>query len=457
MPVPQSPAVTSRLILAGAGHAHLSVLQALERARPSDVDIVLITPLAFQTYSGMLPGWIAGHYSAQQCRIDVHALARRAGVRVIAAQLVAMDADRQCVATSDGQRIDFDLLSLDVGSEVDRSLLEMAGPRLLALKPLDAFFERWPQVLAAAVHKPGYRLAVVGAGAAGVELALAARHAFKRAGALAQVDLVASGAGPVSGHGKAVQQRVARALARANVVVHAARAAGARAGLLLSDGTTLACDCVIAATGARAPAWLGSSKLALDGNGFVAVDAHHHSVSHACVFAAGDVCARQDREVGRSGVHAVHAGPVLAANLLAMMKGGALAAYRARRRSLYLLACGPRDAVASWGGWSAQGYLLWRWKDWIDRRFIARFAPPAPAPRSRVPAFLRQGASARVAGGALRVALLAGTALNVLNQGQALWAGQGMHWGHFLLNYLVPYCVASYAAANYEFTRRKDE
>ena len=453
----ESDAVTTRLVLAGAGHAHLSVLQALARKRPSETDIVLVTPAAFQTYSGMLPGWIAGHYSTPQCRIDVHAFAHQAGVRVVEAYLVAMDADRQCVATSDGQRIDFDILSLDVGSEIDRSLLEMAGARLLALKPLDDFFQAWPEVLAAALHKPGYRLAVVGAGAAGVELALAARHAFMRAGAAARVDLVASGAGPVAGHGRAVQRRVTQALDRAGVVVHHVRAAGAKEGLVLSDGTILACDCVIAATGARAPAWLGSSKLALDENGFVAVDGCHRSVSHPCVFAAGDVCARQDREVGRSGVHAVRAGPVLAANLLAMLQGGAMGVYRPRRRSLYLLACGPRYAIASWGRWSAEGYVLWRWKDWIDRRFIARFAPPAPRTTVGTKALLRRAGSARIARAALRIALVVGTALNIINQGPALWAGDRMHWGHFLLNYLIPYCVASYSAANNEIARRKDE
>jgi len=136
----------------------------------------------------------------------------------------------------------------------------------------------------------------------------------------------------------------------------------------------LPADCVVAATGARAPRALGLDGLARDASGFIAVDACYRSTSHGNVFAAGDVSARQDIQLARSGVHAVHAGPVLAANLLAALQGGRLQSYRPRRRSLYLLACGPRFAVASWGRWSAQGKWVWYWKDWIDRRFVRRFA-----------------------------------------------------------------------------------
>jgi pyridine nucleotide-disulfide oxidoreductase family protein len=363
-----------RLVLVGGGHAHLSVLRALARSEPAGVEVVLVTPTAHQNYSGMLPGWMAGHYDQAQCRIDLRPLARAAHARMVLDRIVGMDADRRCVGLPDGRRIDYDLLSLDVGSETDFSWLEMAGEKLLPVKPLDDFFEAWPRVLAIAQDKPGYRLVVVGGGAAGVELALAAKHAFKRAAIEGRVDLVVSESGLLIGHAAGVQQRITRFLAGAEVFVHRLKAVGAEEGVMLSDGTLLPADCVIAATGARAPCWLKLSRLMLDENGYIAVDAHHRSVSHPNVFAAGDVCARQDLAMPRSGVHAVHAGPVLAANLLAQLSGGPMATYRPRHRSLYLLACGPKYAIASWGAFSAEGAWVWRWKDWIDRRFIARFS-----------------------------------------------------------------------------------
>lgn len=362
------------LLLVGGGHAQLSVLEALARARPAGVETTLVTPSRYQVYSGMLPGWIAGHYDKAQCRIDLEPLARAARVRLLIDRVVSMAADRRQVALREGPPLGYDLLSLDVGSETDLSSLALAREKVLPVKPLDGFFEAWPAIMSAARGTQGCRLVVVGGGAAGVELALAASYAFGQAGTDARVDLVACDLLPA--HAPRVRSRVRRALARARVQVHDLEATGAPEGVLLADGTTLPADAVLAATGARASAWLQTSGLRLDAQSYVAVDEFHRSRSHPDVFAAGDVSARADVVMARSGVHAVHAGPVLAANLLATLQGGPLRAYSPRRRSLYLLACGPRYAIASWGSLSAEGPWVWRWKDRIDRGFVARFANP---------------------------------------------------------------------------------
>ncbi len=362
-----------RLVLVGGGHAHLSVLSALAHKKPAGVEVVLVTPSNLQNYSGMLPGWMAGHYTRAQCQIDLQPLVQAAQISMEMTSIVGMDANRRCVALPDGRHIEYDLLSLDTGSEIDVSWLEMSGDKLLPVKPLDGFFEAWPRVLAAAKAQQGYKLVVVGGGAAGVELALAARYAFTRAGCDARVDLVVSESGLLPGHAPGVQRRIERVLGRSGILIHRHRAVGVAEGVMLSDGALLSADCVIAATGTRAPGWL-KLGIKLDENGYIAVDQHHRSVSHANVFAAGDVCARQDKNIARSGVHAVHAGPVLATNLLATLSGGELTTYQPRQRSLYLLACGPRYAIASWGGFSAEGAWVWRWKDRIDRRFIERFS-----------------------------------------------------------------------------------
>lgn len=362
-----------RLVLIGGGHAHLSVLEALARTQPAGVETVLVTPSPFQIYSGMLPGWMAGHYARAQCQIELPPLVRAAGVRPVTDRIVGMDADLRFVRLGDGRQLEYDLLSLDVGSEINTSSLQPAGAKLLPVKPLDEFFDAWPRILSAARNKAPYLLVVVGGGAAGVELALAAQYVFTRQGGDARVELVASESGPLAGHAAGVQRRVTRYLAKAGIVVHCQQGTGTGAGVMLSDGTLLRADCILAATGARAPDWIARTGLALDRDGFIAVDACYRSKSHADVFAVGDVSARQDVAVARSGVHAVHAGPVLAANLLAVLGGGATRAYLPRRYSLYLLACGPRYAIASWGRFSAQGAWVWRWKDYIDRGFVRRF------------------------------------------------------------------------------------
>jgi len=251
--------------------------------------------------------------------------------------------------------------------------LEAAGGRLLPVKPLAVFVQRWPEIVEAATKQKGYRLLVVGGGAAGVELAFAAQYAFLvRHCQRASVTLVTSESGLLPGHAVGVKNRALNLLQQRGIGLHCAQAVGTEEGVALADGTLLNADCIIAATGARPFAWLGNTDLALNEQGYVSVDAYHLSLSHPEVFAAGDVCTRHDTHLARSGVHAVFAGPVLAHNLFACIDGQPLERYCPRKSSLYLLATGPQHAIASWGMFSAQGHWVWRWKDWIDRGFMRK-------------------------------------------------------------------------------------
>ncbi|MDY0048452.1 MAG: pyridine nucleotide-disulfide oxidoreductase, partial [Thauera propionica] len=107
-----------RLVLAGAGHAHLHVLRALGEAPWPGVEVVLVTPYPRQIYSGMVPGWIAGHYRLDECVAPVLPLAGAAGVRVVRDAVCALDASRGHVTLADGGSIEFDVLSLDTGARL---------------------------------------------------------------------------------------------------------------------------------------------------------------------------------------------------------------------------------------------------------------------------------------------------------------------------------------------------
>jgi len=358
-----------RLILVGGGHAQLSVLRALANKK-LDVEAVLVTPSVYQIYSGMLPGWIVGNYTMEECRIDLRPLAQAANVRFVLGSVVEVDARRRVVELSDGSTLDYDTLSIDVGSETDTSWLQAVDERLLPIKPLNTFVHRWPSIVTTASQRSDYHLAVVGGGAAGVELAFAARYAFISKGIRAEVALVASENGLLPGHAESVKKRAKNLLHHHGIRLHQAQAVGVAEGLQLATGERLQADCVIATTGARPAAWLENSGLSRDEQGYILVDSQQRSVSHANVFAAGDVCVREDVHLPRSGVHAVLAGPILANNLLSNLTGSPLQHYRPRKKSLYLLATGSQYAIASWGWFSAQGHWVWRWKNWIDQRFM---------------------------------------------------------------------------------------
>lgn len=354
-----------RLLLLGGGHAHLQVLRAFAAQRPDGAELRLVTPHARLWYSGMLPGWVAGHYAQDECTVPLAALARRAGVTLLEAEAVGLDAAARRVVLADGRVLGYDLLSLDTGGVADTAALAGAAAQGLALRPVEAFVARWQ---AAAPQ----RLAVVGGGAAGVELALAAAWRWR---GQAAVGLVCGAAGLLADHPPGVRERMRRAAARLGVALHEQRGAAVEpGGVRLADGTLLGADLVLLALGVAAPPWLRGSGLALDAQGFVATGATLQSLSHPEVFAAGDVASRADHPRPRSGVHALRAGTPLARNLRAALAGAPLQPYVPQRRALNLLSCGARHAVANWGPFAAEGAWVWRWKDAIDRRFVARHA-----------------------------------------------------------------------------------
>lgn len=363
-----------QLVLAGGGHAHLHLLKALA-ARPwPDVEVTLVSPQARQIYSGMVPGWMAGHYRIEQCAAPLAPLARAAGVRFVQDSVSGLDAGKRIVRTSMSGDLAYDALSLDTGAEIDCSCLAACAARLLPIRPLESFVVGWTRLREALGEQGRADIAVVGGGAAGVELALAARYRLARDLGAAQVRVtLVTGAALLPGHGKRVVARVVRTLAHHRVGIVSGYAAGTPSGLQMDDGSLLAADAVIAATGVRPADWLNRSGLALAGDGFVAVGPGQQSLSHSEVFAAGDVASRIDDPHAKSGVYAVRAGPVLTANLERRLAGLPPRAYHPQRRSLYLLATGPREAILSWGGLSAGGRWAWMWKDWIDRRFMSQY------------------------------------------------------------------------------------
>jgi pyridine nucleotide-disulfide oxidoreductase family protein len=371
-----------RLLLLGAGHAQLSVLGALAARRLPNAEVLLVTEHPRALYSGMVPGLVAGRFEADDCTIPIEPLASAAGVNLRLGRAVAMDAQARSVTLADGTSIGYDLLSLDIGGTQSRDRLEGARENALFVRPIEGFVALWQRTRALVDERRAeddsvapLSVVVIGNGAAAVELGLAVQAAL---GADATVALVCDGA-LLPSYPKAARRHALRALRQAQVqLLPGLATAVERWHVRIGDSMRVACDVPIVATGSDAPPWLASSGLALDAHGFVRVGATLQSASHPNVFAAGDVSARDDAPLPRSGVYALRAGPTLAANLRAALAGGTLATYTPQRRSLNLLALGDGRAIASWGAWSVQGRLMGWWTDRIDRAFIARWRREAP-------------------------------------------------------------------------------
>jgi len=376
------------LLLAGAGHAHIGMLRRLSVARLKDTEtteanIHLISEQPQTIYSGMLPGWMAGHYQLHDISIDIKSLCVKAGVSFVQQSLVQVNAASNKVVTTGDEQTDFDydVLSLNTGADTDMRWLRDyddqndhksdsdASTDVIAIRPLSTFITQWQQILKDAQQSEKYQLAIVGAGAAAIELVMAAQVALRNVNRNHQVTLVC-GENLLSGFNSSFQQRVIKQLHRHGITIIRERATDYRGGKLSTTHKSLSINAVIAATGVVGSAWTDATDLDIEGNGFVAVNDKQQSISHTNVFAVGDVATRVDKYVAHSGVHSVHGGAVEADNLLAYLKNSIMKSYQPKTRTLYLLSCGDKYAIGSWGNVNLQGRWVWHLKKYIDKRFI---------------------------------------------------------------------------------------
>jgi selenide, water dikinase len=371
----QPVAITQDLVLVGGGHAHVHVLKSLGMRPMPGVRVTLIARDIATPYSGMLPGWVAGHYDFDECHIDLGRLARFAGARMIHDEATGLDRGARHVLCRAHPPIRWDVLSLDIGSAPRPDDIPGAAEYTTAVKPIAGFAARWEALLRRAADMSRLRLAVVGGGAGGVELALSAQHRLTQlcSGAV-EVTLVTREA-LLPTHNHSVRSRFERLLAERGIAVVAGNAViSVEPGrLICADGRPIAFDEVLWVTEAGAASWLADSGLPLTETGFVAIDDTLSSPGEPRIFAAGDVATMPDHPREKAGVYAVRQGPPLAANLRRALAGQPLRRAVPQRRGLALIGTGDKRAIASRGPFAAQGAYLWGLKDWIDRRWMRRY------------------------------------------------------------------------------------
>ena len=370
-----------RVLLAGGGHSHVEVLRRFALQPDPAIALTLVSPDPATPYSGMLPGLIAGHYTHDEAHIALAPLARWAGARLVVDRVEALDTYTKTVTLGSGRHEAFDLISIDVGSSPDVRI-PGALAHAVPVKPVAGFLAAWTRMQADAAAGSVRTIGIVGGGAAGVEVLLAMQWQLTHtlgAGA-PRFALITDQPALLPQHPPVVRARFGRLLVERGVVLHLSSAAVAvePSSVHVTQGRRISLDRIVWATAAAAPSWPDLAGLACDERGFIRIDDHLRSPSHPFVFAAGD-CATQDGQARpKSGVYAVRQGPPLASNLRRAAKGMPLERYVPQRHALALITTGDRHALASRGPFVAEGDWVWRWKDRIDRRFMAKYVAPAP-------------------------------------------------------------------------------
>ncbi|MCY4095933.1 MAG: selenide, water dikinase SelD [Gammaproteobacteria bacterium] len=365
------------LLLIGGGHAHVQVIRRFGMKPEPGVRLTLVSRESATPYTGMLPGFISGEYQQSEIVIDLLRLSRFANCRFIEANVERVDALEQRAFLGGGRPpLRYDALSINSGG--DCTLDIPGGEFVEPVKPIGRFLRNWSSTFTSltSISKP--HIAIIGGGPGSVELALALRH---RLGDESEISLISRANVLMPDHGRIARRHVETELQnhRVHVVCNFNVVAISRevdSGELVvsnEDGTGIGCQYAFSATGVGAPSWLRKSGFIVDDQGFVKVNRYLQAETFVNIFAAGDVAALNQQPRPKSGVYSVREGPYLAENLRRYLTGHRLKRFNAQRRALALVRTAPGRATASRGLLQVSGGWLWRYKDWIDRRFMRRF------------------------------------------------------------------------------------
>ncbi|MBW8877148.1 MAG: FAD-dependent oxidoreductase [Acidobacteria bacterium] len=370
----------TRLLLVGAGHAHLEILRRLILEPLRDVELTLVSLGPLHHYSGMVPGYLQETYQEDEIAVRVTDLVARARGRFFAGRAVGLRPGHQAVHVQTSPEeiveIPYDLVSFAVGSNtagVDAPEVAGEAQRIKPLERVTALHARLRMLGEVGGTVPAV---VVGGGAAGVEVALAMAAALEKAGAAHRITLVEAGEEILSGYSNRFRRRARSILhqrgivARTSVRVVAVHSDAAE----IQDGTRIPSRLTVWLTGAVSWPLFRDSGLPLDDRGFLLIDDSLRSVDDPRIFAVGDCGTLASHpETPKAGVYAVREGPVLWQSLKATMAGGEPPRYVPQEGFLSILNTGDGRALLDYKGIISHSRWAWRLKDRIDRRFMRRY------------------------------------------------------------------------------------
>lgn len=395
----ERPTKQPRWILAGAGNAHLRLLRALAMDPLPGVEVTLVNRTSRIVYSAMLPRVIAGELRREEIEIDLSRFCDRHGFHFRVGEIASHDAARRELSVKPHGRLPYDFLSVSVGSQVRRPPGLPQAEHVLEIKPLDAFAEN----LERAIARRYRRWVIVGGGASGCEIALALAKRLQNG---AEVTLLNAGGALVSKWPSGARRRIEKALKGAGVTVRPSADVerGDSDRLHLTNGDVVPYEVCILATPGGPPTVLAQLSLPQTENGFLSTD--ETLLAAPGIFAAGDCIQIRGKEtLPRNGVYAVRQGETLHATMMALLAGRGPAIYRPQKRTLNLFNLADGRALLTYGRRSWSGKALLRWKERIDRKWLAGFQMSGTMPSGEMGPMRCGGCGSKVPAGVLRSAL----------------------------------------------------
>ncbi|KGX91988.1 pyridine nucleotide-disulfide oxidoreductase [Pontibacillus halophilus JSM 076056 = DSM 19796] len=358
-----------KLLLVGAGHAHLHIIKEFEQAPYEDLEVTLLSPSRYQYYSGMFSGYTEGVYKEEEIRVDIEALSERTGVKWYKEAVVSVDAVQKIALSDTGSLHEYDAVSFDIGSLTAHTSVKGVQQHALRIKPNYHFpdaLERLQQSKAPVV---------IGGGAAGTEIALNLQAYRMKHNIQKPVQLLSSSDRLLPSQTEQVSAHIEKIVEHAGIELHLGEKVTEMNSMKVYTNTqAYPYKDALWLAGPRAPELFRLSKLPTDDQNYLLVESTLQVKDHPSVFGAGDCISLRDYpDLEKNGVFAVRQAPVLWKNILGFLYEKDGEHFIPQTRYLSILSTGDQKGFLMYGKWHLHTGWAWKLKHRIDSKFIARY------------------------------------------------------------------------------------
>jgi NADH dehydrogenase FAD-containing subunit len=363
------------LVFVGGGHAHLTALKNLSAFINRGHRVTLISPSPYHYYSGMGPGMLGGSYQPWDVHFHIEKLAADRGATFIQDKVVTFDPLAHRLFLQSGRYVQYDVVSFNTGSTVPVEVLtKEPHDNVIAVKPVVNLLRARNAIVKASQEGRAFNFAVIGGGAAGVEISGNLWRLLREQRGNGRIVLIAGERLMPSAPDK-VRRLAIESLGGRDIQIVEGKMVESveRRMVTLNDQTTIDFDVAFVATGVRPASMFLDSGIPTGLDGEMLVNARLQSVAHPDVFGGGDCISLEGHNLAKVGVYAVRQSSILLCNLLATLEGGEMMTFTPQAHYLLIFNMGNGKGIFWKRSRVFQGRLAYLLKNYLDRRFMKAF------------------------------------------------------------------------------------
>ena len=374
------------VVLLGVGHTNAHVLRMWKMQPIANTQLVCVSNYPYATYSGMVPGVLAGQYPPEKMEIDLVRFCASANASLIVDDVIGLNQEHRRLEFANRPPLHYEVLSIGIGSQPTFKGVTVESPEALAsIKPMQTFLDRLKQRLIQLESRQSpVRIVIVGGGIGSIEIAFCLKKRLTAtdtefgmllAGGEPEFSLVTADQEVGSGLIASTRRRISNLLETRQIRLYQGKKVttiGADS-LTLEDGRAVSADIVIWATNAAPPALLGNLGLETDPAGFLLTRPTLQTLTNERIFAVGDSATIQGSETAKAGVFAVRQGPFLWDNIQRFLWHRPLREYHPQTGFLKLINTADGKSIAEYRGRSFYAAWCWKLKDDIDSKFMRMY------------------------------------------------------------------------------------